>query len=226
MANDIVRVHSTIWPAILLSLNLKLPRKLFIHGYFTVNGQKMSKSLGNAIDPITLSNKYGTDSLRYFLFRNIPFGEDGDFSEQTLKERHNNELANKLGNLISRVSALAEKHGLEKTSPLNSKPTIEKVSNHINSLELDKALNELFAFIDYLNEYTQKNKPWETKDKKILFQLANGIKDIAILLSPFIPETTEKIARIFNFKISLKSLYSPLKLSKIKKAEILFRKIT
>ena len=114
MAKDIFRVHATIWPALLLALDYKLPKTLFIHGYFTVNGTKMSKSLGNVISPIYLAEKYGADSVRYFLMRNIPFGSDGDFSENALIERNNNELANKLGNLVSRVSTLVEKYGTEK----------------------------------------------------------------------------------------------------------------
>ncbi len=225
MANDILRVHSTIWPAILLALDFDLPKKMFIHGYFTFNGQKMSKSLGNILDPIYLSNVYGTDSLRYFLFRNIPFGEDGDFLESALIERHNNELANKLGNLISRVSALAETYGIEKTKVLDSNQLINKVEKYFDSLELDKALSEIFKFIDHTNEYVQYKKPWETKDKKVIYQLANAIKDIAILLSPFMPETCEKISRVFNFDLSLKTLKKPLKISKIKKSDILFKKI-
>ena len=225
LGKDNTWFHCVIWPAMLKSANLPITKSVFNHGFLTFNGQKISKSLGNVISPNTLVEKYEADTVRYFCLRHFPFGEDGDFSEKALIERHNNELANKLGNLVSRISALAEKYDIEKTTPLDSKNIVNKVINHINNIELDKALNEIFSFIDYLNEYIQKNKPWETQDKKILYQLANGIKDVAILLFPFIPETSEKIAKTFNFKISLKSLNSPLKLSKIKKAEILFRKI-
>jgi len=227
LAKDILRVHATIWPALLLATENELPKKLFVHGYFTINGKKMSKSLGNAISPENLVNKYGVDSLRYFLLRKIPFGEDGDFSETSLAEAHNNELANKLGNLVSRVSALAEKYGLEKTQikTLKSSPLLKKVSSLLENLELDKALSEIFAFIDKTNEYIQKSKPWESKDKKVLYELSNAIKDISILLSPFIPETSERISKIFNFELTLKDLNSPLSTTKIKKAPILFEKI-
>ena len=115
MAKDIIRVHATIWPALLLATENKLPKTLFIHGYFTINGEKMSKSLGNVMDPVSLVKRYGNDSVRYYLMRNIPFGQDGDVSEKSLEDRHNNELANKLGNLVSRVTSLAEKTGIEKT---------------------------------------------------------------------------------------------------------------
>src|SRR3989338_8127165 len=159
--------------------------------------------------------------------RNIPFGQDGDVSENSLIDRHNNELANKLGNLISRTSALAEKYGLTKSSikNLNSKHLQNQFEKHMENLEFDKALNEIFSFIDECNEFIQKNKIWETKDKKQLYELSNAIKDFSILIYPFLPETSEKIAKNFKFDISLNSLKSPLKISKIKKAPILFQKI-
>ncbi|MBS3117936.1 methionine--tRNA ligase [Candidatus Woesearchaeota archaeon] len=216
--------HSVIWPAFLISAGYKLPEKLLIHGYLNLRGKKISKSLGNTINPLELLNKYQADAVRYSLLRCSVF-EDSDYSEEILIERHNGELANKLGNLVSRVSALAERHGLEKSTPLKIDKTLENVESEFNNLELDKALKEIFEFIDYCNEYVQDKKPWETKDKKVLWQLANAIKDITILLSPFIPETSEKIARIFNFKISIKELKTPLKITKIKKSSILFEKV-
>jgi len=226
MAKDIFRVHATIWPALLLSLDYKLPKTLFIHGYFTVNGKKMSKTLGNIVDPIKLSKKYSTDTIRYFLIRNIPFGDDGDFSEKTLIDRNNNELANKLGNLVSRTTALAEKYGIQKTNnKLLKKLRLKQIETHINSYELDKALNKIFAFIDQCNEYIQKNKPWETKDKKVLYELADSIKAIAILLHPFIPNTSEKIAKTLKIKIDYNNIKKPLTTKNIKKSEILFKKI-
>lgn len=219
--------HSVIWPAMLFSTKEKLPEKLLVHGYLNLKGQKISKSLGNVINPIELVEKYGADSVRYSLLRNSVF-EDSDYSEEILIERHNNELANKLGNLISRVSALAEKYGVEKCEIKNPlfKETHKKVSKHLENFELDKALNEIFAFIDSCNEFIQDKKPWETQDKKVLYELANAIKDFTILLHPFIPETSKKISEVFNFKISLDELEKPLKVSKIKKiAEPLFKKI-
>jgi len=226
MANDIFRVHSTIWPALLLALKIKLPKTLFIHGYFTFNKQKISKSSGIALDPVYYAEKYSPDSLRYFLIRNISFGQDGDFSEESLIERHNNELANKLGNLISRVSALAEKNGLEKCeNKLVKKLKLKEIEKYLDSFELDKALNEIFAFIDICNEYVQDKKPWETGNKKILYELSDSIKVIGILLWPFLPETCEKIAKQFGFKINFDEIKKPLKISKIKKIGILFKKI-
>jgi len=216
--------HSVIWPAMLISADYELPKKLLVHGYLNIGGKKMSKSLGNTLDPLKLLEKYQTDTIRYSLLRNSVF-DDSDYSEDIIVERHNNELANKLGNLVSRVSTLAEKYGLKSSTPIESKQTTQKVSKYLENLEIDKAINEIFAFIDKLNLYVQQKKPWETKDKKVLYQLASGIKDAAILLSPFMPETSEKISKTFNFEISLASLNSSLKISKIKKSDILFRKI-
>ncbi|MDD5700384.1 MAG: methionine--tRNA ligase [Candidatus Nanoarchaeia archaeon] len=221
--------HAVIWPAMLKSAGIELPKTVFIHGFLKFNGQKISKSLGNAISPTILVEKYGKDSIRYFVLRQFPFaaGEDGDFSEQALIDRHNNELADKLGNLVSRVSTLAEKFGIEKSkkSPLASKNLQKAVEKHFEKLEFDKALNEIFTFIDQCNEYVQKSKPWESGDKEVLYNLVQAIRDASILLSPFIPETAEKIAKTFNFEINYKSLSKPLKIAKIKKSEILFRKI-
>ena len=225
MANDILRVHATIWPALLLATKNKLPKTLFIHGYFTVDGQKMSKSLGNVISPVDIVEKYGSESVRYYFFRNIAFGEDGDVSEKSLVERHNNELANKLGNLVSRVSALAEQYGLEKAKPIDTESLLKKVSTHLEKYELDRALAEIFSFIDLINTFIQDNKPWETHDKKVLYQASSAIKDASILLSPFLPETAEKISKVFNFEISLKTLQAPLPITNIKKSPILFKKI-
>jgi methionyl-tRNA synthetase len=199
----------------LLSLGEKLPGKILVHGYLTVDGFKISKSAGNAIDPVKLTEKYPVDSIRYFLFREIPYENDGDFSEKTLVERHNSELADKLGNLVSRVSTLAEKNGLKKCeNKLIKKLKFKEIERKMDNYELDKALGLIFQFIDKCNEYVQKNKLWAVeKDEagKKLYELVESIKEIARLLSPFIPETSVKITKQFA--------------GKIKKSEILFRKI-
>lgn len=203
--------HSVIWPALLLSSSYKLPKTLLVHGYLNIGGHKMSKSLGNTIDPLELLNKYPSDVVRYSLLKCSVF-DDSDYSEEILITR-NNELADKLGNLVSRVSALAEKYGTAKTpNKLIKKLNKKAIENHFDNYELDKVLNEIFAFIDICNEYVQSKKPWETHDKKVLFELAESIKEVALLLSPFIPESAEKIKQIFSAQ-------------KVKKAPILFNKI-
>ncbi|MFQ5531536.1 MAG: methionine--tRNA ligase [Candidatus Nanoarchaeia archaeon] len=217
--------HSVIWPSILLSSGYKLPKKLLVHGYLNVKGQKISKSLGNVVDPLELVRRYGHDSVRYSLLKCSVF-EDSDYSEEILIERNNNELANKLGNLVSRISGLAEKNGLQKCeNKLLKKLNLKKIERHFDSYEFDKALNEIFSFIDKCNEYVQNKKPWETKNKKVLYELADSIKPIAILLWPFIPYTSEKIAKQFGFKIDYREIKKPLKVKKIKKGEILFGKV-
>ena len=219
--------HCVIWPAMLFSAGIKPPKTILINGFLTFNGQKISKSLGNVISPEYLVNKYGADSIRYYICRNFVFGEDGDFSEKVLIERHNNELANKLGNLVSRVTGLAEKVGVKKTeNKLLKKLNLKKIENHIENYGFDKALNKIFAFIDICNEYIQNKKPWETKDKKILYEVLDSIKAIAILLWPFIPSTSEKIAKHLCFEIRFENIKEPLNIKKIKKSEILFKKIS
>jgi methionyl-tRNA synthetase len=204
--------HSVIWPSILMSAEFKLPKKLLVHGYLNIGGEKMSKSLGNVIDPIELIEKYGSDAVRYALLRCSTF-EDSEFSENILIERYNNELANKLGNLVSRVSTLAEKYGIDSSEEtLIKKLNEEKINNYFESFELDKALGEIFSFIDVCNEYIQERKPWETKDKKVLGELVASIREIAKLLSPFVPESAKKIEEVF-------------KTNNIKKSPIIFKKI-
>ncbi len=216
--------HSVIWPAMLLSAGIELPKKLLVHGYLTVNGQKISKSLGNAIDPIKLAEKYAVDTIRYNLLKGSTF-DDFDFSEKELVERHNNELANKLGNLVSRVTSLTEKNGIEKCeNKLLKKLKLKEIEKHFENYELDKSLNEIFSFIDVCNEYVQAEKLWESKDKKKLFELIDSIKAIAILLYPFIPSTSEKIAKNLGFELKFENINKPIAIKKIKKAEILFKK--
>jgi methionyl-tRNA synthetase len=224
---DIVWHHTVIWYSMLLASAIKLPR-VIVHGFINLEGEKLSKARGITVDPIELANKYSADSLRYFLVRNIPFGNDGDFSEKALVQRHNDELANKLGNLVSRVSALCEKYGIEKCgNKLLKRLKFQEIEKTINDYEFDKALNLIFEFIDDCNEYVQENKLWETKDKKKLYELADSIKAIAILLYPFIPSSCEKIAGQLGFKIeNLKQINEPLnEKTKINKKGILFEKI-
>jgi methionyl-tRNA synthetase len=226
MAKDILRVHATIWPALLLGAGYELPKTLFVHGYFTIEGKKMSKSLGNVISPIYLANNYGVDSVRYYLMRALSFGSDGDVSEKSLIERHNSELADKFGNLISRVTSLAEKYGLKKSkNVLLGKLKLKEIEKHFENYEIDKALSEVFGFIDLCNEYVQSKKPWETHDSKVLYELVDSIKSTTILLWPFMPETCEKIAKQLDFEIKYENIKNNLDYRDVKKSEILFHKI-
>ena len=213
VGKDMLRFHAGIWPGMLLSAGLELPKEIIVHGFLTVDGKKMSKSIGNTVSPLELLKKYSADSIRYFLMRAIPFGQDGDFSEKALVDRNNNELADKLGNLVSRVASLIEKNGVEKTeNKLIKKLNVNKIGKLFGNYEFDKVLNEIFGFIDTCNEYVQSKKLWETKDKKVLYELKESILKIAELLWPFIPDSSEKIKKQFSAE-------------KIKKGEILFKKI-
>jgi len=207
IAKDIVKFHAIFWPALLLAAGLELPKKIFVHGFFTVEGQKMSKTLGNVIDPVYLADKYGADTVRYFLLREIPFGNDGDFNIKRLEERYNSDLANGLGNLVSRVLTLSEKAGVilsnseESNQEFDSEIKLVQKKYHkaIKEIKLNEALELIWQLISFCDEYIDKNKPWELikddqeKAKKVLGQLLTAIEKIANLLSPFMPETSEKI---------------------------------
>jgi methionyl-tRNA synthetase len=212
IGKDILWFHSVYWPAFLLSAGISLPKKIFAHGWWTFDKEKISKSRGKVINVDELISIAGVDAARYFLLRATPFGDDGDFSQEVVIKRYNDELANKLGNLVSRVAGLAEKNGVEFGDRKLIKKLKEKeIEKKIENYEFDKALNLIFEFIDVCNEYVQNNKLWEIKDKKKLGEVVEGIRKIAELLLPFIPESAEKIQKQFS--------------GKIKKGEILFKKI-
>jgi methionyl-tRNA synthetase len=226
IGKDILWFHSVYWPAFLLSAGIKLPEVVFAHGWWTFDKEKISKSRGKVINVDELVGIAGVDSARYFLFREGVFGEDGDFSEKVLIERHNNELANKLGNLVSRVTSLAEKNGIEKCeNKLLKKLRLKEIEKLIEEYKLDKALNLIFEFIDVCNEYVQDKKPWQSKNKEVLYELIDSIKAIGILLWPFIPETSEKISKQIGFKIRFDEIEKHIGIKEVKKGEILFRKI-
>ena len=236
LGKDNTWFHCVYWPAMLKSAGYELPKSTFNHGFLSFDKQKISKSSGKTVSPVMLSEKYGADSVRYFCLRQFPFasGEDGNFSEEFLIERHNNELANKLGNLVSRTTGLIQKKGLKKTkNTLIENFDLENIKEKFGNYEFDKVLNDVFGFIDKCNEYIQENKPWELEDEeagKILYEIADSIKKISILLWPFIPETCERISGQFrDIKIGPGSLDSFNEdfdeNSEIEKKEVLFNKI-
>ena len=228
---DIIWHHTAIWYSILLALGIKLP-KVVVHGFINLEGEKLSKARGIIVDPIELANKYSTDSLRYYLIRTIPFGEDGDFSEQALKDRHNNELANKLGNLVSRTAGMCKgeytKSSVDKELTLKLK--FKEIKNHMENYNFDKALSLIFEYVDECNNYVQRKEPWKLEGKNkqvVLYNLVDSIRVISILLEAFIPGTCEKIRNQFGFeKQDLKKVkFGLTKSGKIEKSEILFKKI-
>lgn len=230
IGKDILRVHATIWPAELLAIGLDTPKEFFAHGYFTVDGQKMSKSLGNVIDPIELSKKYSVDAVRYFLIKEFPFGEDGDFSEKSMVNRINGELVGDLGNLIYRVLTLAEKFKgkIEGKSELEKKLNLNKIKQLMEEYKLNEALEEIWKFIRETNKYVNENEPWKLQGKElsnVLYNLLEACRIISILISPFLPDTTDKINKQLGVKSGkLKECKSGKFTGKIKKGEYLFKK--
>ncbi len=202
IGKGIIRFHAVYWIAMLLSANLPLPDVEFVHGYVTVDGQKISKSLGNTISPFEITQKYSTDVVRYYLLKEIPPGADGDFSERRLAEIYNSDLANGLGNLVARVAKLAENNDVEITEK------IEELEPHVTTLLDDYNFNEALQFIwgiiSIVDHEINKSKPWElTGDeaKKVISELAHTLIVIATNLQPFLPETSEKILKQFSGKI-------------------------
>lgn len=233
IGKDIVWHHTVIWGAMLSSVGIKLPKTVLVHGFINLKGEKLSKAAGRIINPIKLVETYGADGLRYYILKDIVFGEDGDFSEEGLKER-NNELADKLGNLVSRLEGLAGRAGeIKKTTPdknLTGKLKLKEIEKKLGNYELDKGLNLIMGFIDECNKYVQEKKVWQLKGKELntaLYTIVDSLRVASILLHPFIPETAEKILTRLNEKnISLeRTKFGLLGNIKIKKSNVLFKKI-
>ena len=206
IGKGILRFHAAIWPAMLLSLGVPLPKQLYVHGYVTVDNKKMSKSLGNAVSPDEVINKYGPDAFRYYFLRHVPSYGDGDFSWEAFDNSYNNELANELGNAVQRTSAMIVKYqgGIIGDIP-PAEHDIAQYEEAVNACRFDRALDEVWEQVRGLNQYIDEAKPWEiakAKDddhlREVLAYQSGALLEIAELLEPFLPDTAGRIKAIFG----------------------------
>ncbi|KXK08446.1 MAG: Methionine--tRNA ligase [Microgenomates bacterium OLB22] len=209
IGKGIIRFHAVYWPAFLLSAGLPLPKSLHVHGYIVVNGQKMSKTLGNVIDPFEIVQKYGCDPVRYYFLKEIPAFGDGDFSEERFKNVYNADLANGLGNLISRVTKLAQTNEviLEAPSQDGGNRAVDLIKPHMEDHRFNIALETLWECVTKLNHYIDSQEPWK-QDKDAASQTIKavvegtvelvGLRELAHALKPFLPQTAEDMVKQFG----------------------------
>lgn len=216
IAKDIIRFHCIIWPGMLLSAGIELPKRIFAHGFLTVDGQKISKSLGNVIDPTYLVEKYSADVLRYFLIKEISFGQDGNFSEASLQTRLNDELADVFGNFVHRVLTFTRDRfnsrvpdgKLDKALEEETLKRVEKIEHLLLELKISQALEEIMAIARRGNEYFQSSKPWETikgdKEKAAccILTCTNLAKVLCVSLAPFMPSVSAKLAKQLAIEVT------------------------
>ncbi len=202
VGKDIIKFHCALWPAMLMSAGLPLPKRVFAHGFFTIDNVKISKSLGNAVNPAELTAAYGVDAIRYYLFREIAFGNDGDFSLERLRERYNSDLANGLGNFSARVLGMTEKYFGGKVPPKiagSAADTWNSYEENIKHLRPDLALSDVWDLLSFGDKFIDSEQPWvlaKTDKKrlaKVIYTLLEILRHIAWMLAPFMPETAERI---------------------------------
>ena len=209
IAKDILKFHAVIWPAVLMAAGLPLPKHLFIHGYLLMDEHKMSKSLGNVLDPFAVMDLYGTDALRYYLLREVAFGSDGSISPEGFENRYNTELANELGNLASRSLSMIEKYrdGVvpEAEAPVELAGGFdgltETVKDCLDRADVSSALEHIWLRVRALNRFVADTEPWKlSKDEgraadldAVLYGLAEGLRVVSVLLHPWVPESAEKL---------------------------------
>ncbi len=245
IGKGILRFHAVYWPAMLLSAGLPLPKTIFVHGYITVEGQKMSKTIGNIVDPFVITRKYGVDPLRYVLLSEVPTFDDGDFSKRALIEKNNSELVANLGNLVNRTLVFIANnfggivpeagHSEGDAAFLESqKQQAEKITKLLEDMRIKEGIDAIMAYSRNANRYFQDNAPWKTikEDREragaVLNVLINQVKDLAIMIAPYLPNTSKSIYRQLNINelgwdgVGKKPITAG---HRIGKPEILFRKI-
>ena len=219
VGKDILRFHAIYWPAFLMAAGLEPPKRIFAHGWWTNEGQKISKSLGNVIDPYEIINEYGLDQIRFFLFREVPFGNDGDFSKKTIANRINADLSNNFGNLVQRISSFIVKNNDSILKPSKNltkddqdlinllQNKYDEYCNFMNNQQIDRAIKSVLELISAGNVYVDNQAPWSLKKtnkirmEEVLFVITNIIIKSSIMLYPIIPTSSKKILNIFNYNI-------------------------
>ncbi len=209
MAKDILKFHAIYWPALLWAADIQLPRRMVIHGFLLMEGQKMSKSLGNVLDPFEVIERYGADALRHYCFREVSFGQDGSVSAAGFESRYETELANDYGNLASRTTAMIARYRDGVVPEAEAEPELaadfagapDRVSELFDRVELTQALEEIWKLVRRLNQYVEQTKPWQlAKDDanagrldQVLYGLAEGLRVTTLMLFPYMPESCEKL---------------------------------
>jgi len=209
IAKDILRFHAIYWPALLMAAGLELPERIFVHGYLLMDGEKMSKSLGNVLDPFAVIERFGADALRFYLLRDVPFGQDGSVSTGAFEQRYSSELANDLGNLASRTLAMVVRYRDGVVSAAEVDPVLvpdfdgltARVEELIGRAELTLALEEIWERVRRLNRYVEEQAPWQlAKDDaraeeldRVLGTLVEGLRVVAVLLWPYLPASSERL---------------------------------
>ena len=248
IGKDILRFHAVYWPAFLMAAKIPLPKKIFGHGWILSDEKKMSKSLGNILDPLDIIDKYGIDQLRYYLIKEVSLGNDGSISLENLKNCINNDLANNYGNLCQRVTAFAEKNCLSKI-PVITKfndedllmlnkftENLSIIRNEIDNQNINFYINFIVSALFEANKYFNDQEPWKKKDDKerlntIVYTSLEMIRKISFMLYPIIPSSIEKALKIFNLNVDAINFESIAKHDylvpgkPINKIDILFKKI-
>jgi len=236
IGKDILRFHAAIWPAMLLSADIPVPKTLVVHGFINIGGAKMSKTIGNIIDPLELVEKYGVDALRYYLLREIPAQEDGEFTIEKFEGRYQADLANGLGNLVARVVSIADKHknvilrnGNFDEVDRRVAGIWEEYKKYLNEFRYNLALEQIWRLIKFCDEYIEVQRLWELPEKskeefgRVITELLLYLAHIALLIDPFLPSTSEKILKQLGIKKeSTKPWLAQLN---VKKGKALFPKL-
>ncbi len=209
IGKDILRFHTVYWPALLMAAEIELPQHVFVHGFLLMDGEKMSKSLGNVLDPFAVIDRFGADALRFYLFRDVQFGQDGSVSTASFELRYESELANELGNLASRTMGMLVRYRDGAVSQGELDPVLvedfaglpERVAAHVDRAELTLALDEIWQLVRRLNRYVEEQAPWVlAKDEQlaeklscVLRSLAEGLRVVTVLLWPYLPTSAERL---------------------------------